>query len=69
MILEKHTESLQKKLFDAGNKNDLSVFKSFMETGKWMSKGCPFILEWPYLTVPDMIKDKITRHILKVSDN
>ena len=69
MILEKHTESLQKKLFDPVNKNDLSIFKSFMETGKWTSKGCPFILEWPHLTVPDMIKDKITRHVLKVASN
>ena len=68
MILDKHFEKLNKRAFDPSSKGDLATFKEFLETGRWGVDGCPFLLTWPYLTVPDMIKDKITKHILKVSE-
>ena len=67
MILDKHFEKLNKRAFDPTNKGDLAIFKEFLQTGRWGVDGCPFLLTWPYLTVPDMIKDKITKHVLKVS--
>jgi hypothetical protein len=67
VILDKHFEKLNKRPFDPSNKADLATFKEFLETGRWGLNGCPFLLTWPYLTVPDMIKDKVTKHVLKVS--
>lgn len=46
------------------NKKDVAEVKYFFKNNKWMN-GCPFYLEWPYLTIPDMIKDKITKSFLK----
>jgi hypothetical protein len=66
MILDKHFEKLNKRPFDPSNKADLAIFKEFLETGRWGLNGCPFLLTWPYLTIPDMIKDKVTKHVLKV---
>ena len=66
VILDKHFEKLNKRPFDPANKTDLSIFKEFLETGRWGLNGCPFLLTWPYLTIPDMIKDKVTKHVLKV---
>ena len=52
-----------RRIFDPNEKNDLKEYAQFLKNGKWVS-GCPFYLEWPYLTVPDMIKDKIVRNML-----
>ena len=55
----------KKKNFDPNNQNDLVEFKFFLENNKWKDV-CPFFLEWPHLTVPDMIKEKIVRNLLNV---
>lgn len=52
--------------FDAGNKDDLKAYKAFLAEGHWNKGICPFILEWPYLTVPDMVNDKIAHKMLGV---
>lgn len=52
--------------FDPTNKDDLSEYTYFLRHGRWKSQMCPFILDWPYLTIPDMIKDKIVHHALRV---
>jgi hypothetical protein len=67
MILEKHQETLQKRTFDPTKQEDMNLFKLFLETGRWGDKGCPFILEWPFLTIPDMLKDSITKHVLGIA--
>lgn len=55
----------QKRYFDIKNKDDLEVYKHFLSAGNsWGTDTCPFILEFPYLTVPDMIKDKLIYHFL-----
>lgn len=60
-------KSSKKRLFDMNNKKDVEIYKSFLETNSWKVTGsCPFQLEYPYLTVPDMIKDKLIRKFLKV---
>ena len=51
--------------FDPAKKEDIDEYRYFLRIRKWRS-GCPFYLEWPYLTIPDMIKDKIIMHVLKV---
>ena len=42
------------------------MYKTFLRTHAWGKDGCPFILEFPYLTIPDMIKDKLIHKLLKV---
>lgn len=65
MILNKlHQEHLSnRRNFNPNKKEDLDEFNYFMKNKKWKNV-CPFFLEWPYLTIPDMVKDKIVRNIL-----
>jgi len=52
-----------KRLFDAANAEDLKIYQDFLLHSRWQN-GCPFIIEWPYLNVIDMIKHKIvSQHI------
>lgn len=55
----------QRHLFDPANKADRKAAKYFFETHSWEKGICPFHLEWPYLNVPDMIRDRVTKHALK----
>ena len=48
-----------KRQFDATNKKDLQIYKQFLDTHSWGADGCPFELEWPWLSIPDMINHKI----------
>ena len=65
MILNKLNQTilLKREVFDPKNPNHIEEVKHFMQYNKWKDI-CPFFLEWPYLTIPDMIKDKIVRGIL-----
>jgi hypothetical protein len=65
MILNKLNQSilLKREVFDAKNPKHIEEVKYFMKNSKWNGI-CPFFLEWPYLTIPDMIKDKIVRGIV-----
>jgi len=60
MILE--SKMKQKRFFNPKSRKDMQVAKIFFKTHTWEPGGCPFFLEFPYSTVPDMIKDKIIHH-------
>lgn len=70
MILNKLNEQLManRRVFNPNKKEHLEMFRTFMKENSWGSTNamgtCPFLLEWPYLTIPDMIKDKIVRNLL-----
>ena len=65
MIIEKLIR--EKRYFNENDKKDVAVAKYFFEKHSWrMSNGCPFILEYPYLSVPDMIKDKLVHKALGI---
>jgi hypothetical protein len=69
MILNKLNEQLaNRKIFDPSNSEHLKLVRIFMQENAWKNTSamgtCPFLLEWPYLSVPDMIKDKIVRNLL-----
>ena len=51
--------------FDPSNKKHVEVYRLFLVDHRW-DGGCPFELEWPYLSIPDMIKDKVIHHFLKI---
>ena len=48
------------------SKQDIADAKKFLAHKKWGPEGCPFYLEWPYLTIPDMLKDKLTKFYLNI---
>ena len=56
-----------KRKFDVNNKKDVAAYKNFLVQKQWGTGGCPFSLEYPYLSVPDMIKDKIVHKYLNIS--
>jgi hypothetical protein len=56
----------QKRLFNPKSKKDLVAYKDFLRTGGWGKGGCPFLLVFPYMTVPHMIQDKIIHNVLGV---
>lgn len=55
-----------KRYFNLKSKVDMKLYKHFLTTASWGGAGCPFILEYPYLSVPDMIKDKIVHSYVGV---
>ena len=54
-----------RRTFNPSNKSDLKLVKKYLHNHSWGNDGCPFFLEWPYLDVPSMVKDKITEYTLK----
>jgi hypothetical protein len=50
-----------KRAFDPASAEDLRVYQDFLLNSRWKN-GCPFIVEWPFLTVADLIKHKIVKH-------
>jgi hypothetical protein len=57
MVLE--TLIQQKRFFNEKSKRDISLARYFFDNHSWGDSGCPFILEYPYMSIPDMIKDKM----------
>lgn len=64
MILDKIIKT--KRFFDVNNKKDVAIYTNFLRKAAWGGEGCPFILEEPFLSIPDMIKDKLVHKFLKV---
>ena len=60
MILNKLIKQRNtKREFDPNSRADMRVFKTWIETRSWGDTGCPFEIEWPWNSVPDMIQYKI----------
>jgi len=49
----------QRRYFNEKSKEDIEAARGFFRDHKWGNHGCPFLLEYPYITIPDMIKDKL----------
>lgn len=64
MILEKIRQS--KRNFNVNSLKDVNCFRNFLKQNKWGDTGCPFVLEHPHVSVPDMIKEKLIKKYLKV---
>lgn len=65
MILNRINQEIisRRQVFNPNSKKHLQEFAFFLQNNKWKNV-CPFFLEWPYLTIPDMVKDKVIRNIL-----
>lgn len=55
----------QRRFFEPSNETDLKIVRNYLHKNYWGTNGCPFYLEWPYLDIPSMVKDKITQYMLK----
>ena len=55
-----------KRPFDIDSKTDLDCFKQYLKNGGWGTEGCPFLLEFPALNIPDMIKTQIAYKFLEL---
>lgn len=64
MILD--TFKRQKRLFNENSKQDLRIAKNFFKEWSWGTECCPFALEQPYMSVPEMMRDKILSKMLKL---
>lgn len=53
-------------LFDINNKKHMDTVAKFLKNSAWGKDGCPFVLEEPWLSIPDMLKDKIVRKHLGI---
>lgn len=58
----------QKRLFNPKSKEDLIAYKNFLKKG-WGANCCPFILDFPYASIPHMIQDKIIHNVLGVKND
>lgn len=47
-----------KRNFDPTNAVDLIEYDFFLKQRKWRIN-CPFDLEWPFLSIPEMIQSKL----------
>lgn len=53
-------------LFDINDKKHMDAVAKFLKHNAWGKTGCPFVLEEPWLSIPDMIKDRIVRKHLGI---
>jgi hypothetical protein len=45
----------------------MRIAKKFFKTWSWGGSGCPFVLEQPYICIPDMMKEKIINGMFKIT--
>jgi hypothetical protein len=65
MILESRLS--QKRFFNPKSKEDMKLVKYFFKNHSWGKQACPFFLEFPYSSIPDMLKDKIIHETFGIS--
>lgn len=54
-----------KRLFNPENKEDLAVYRRYIQTKGWGADGCPFKLEYPYQDIPNMVAQKIAKYAVE----
>ncbi len=54
-----------KRFFNVNDAEDLKMYKNFITTNSWGVNGCPFEIEWPFLSIPAMLAHKISEHAVK----
>jgi len=64
MILIKKSPKIK---FDVNSRKHVEHFRNFVITKAWGTAGCPYVCEFPFLNVPDMIQKKLVCKMLKVN--
>jgi hypothetical protein len=57
-----------KRLFDINSETDIELYREYLINNGWGKGGCPFIIEYPFNGVPEMINFKLIRKFLGVKD-
>jgi len=52
-----------RRSFDPNRAEDLKEYHYFLKNHRW-ENGCPFIIEWPFLNVIDMISSRIINNYI-----
>ena len=52
-----------KENFDPTNLEHVKHYKYFLDNSRW-SGSCPFRIEWPFVMVPELIKDRLIKRYL-----
>ena len=52
-----------KENFDPNNLDHVKHYKYFLVNNRW-NVSCPFRVEWPFVTVPELIKDRLIKKYL-----
>jgi hypothetical protein len=52
-----------KENFDPNNLDHVNHYKYFLVNSRWKGS-CPFRVEWPFVTVPELIKDRLIKKYL-----
>jgi hypothetical protein len=54
---------VKKRKFNPESKNDRKLAYKFLKTNSWKNLSengaCPYVVEWPYLDIPSMLKDRL----------
>lgn len=68
MSVTKTFETIRKtkRVFNPTNESDKILYRDYLRNKGWGVDGCPFILEFPHLTIPNMISDKLINVLLGV---
>lgn len=53
--------------FDVNSRKHVEHFRNFVINKAWGIAGCPYVCEFPFLNVPDMIQKKLLCKMLKVN--
>lgn len=55
-------EAFPKRVFNPASKEDLAVYRNFINTNSWGQSTCPFKLVWPFSSIPHMIAERIAAY-------
>ena len=60
MILNRINQEIisRRQTFNPNSKKHLREFAYFLKHNKWFGN-CPFTIEWPHLTITDMVRTKL----------
>lgn len=57
-------EAFPKRIFNPASKEDLAVYRRFINTNSWGGATCPFELVWPFLNIPHQLATQIAEHVV-----
>lgn len=59
------SRSQQQRFFTVTSKSDIQEYQYFLKHNQWKTP-CNYVLEWPHITIPDMIKDKLIMQYIEL---
>jgi len=67
-VLARHVDArMPRAAFDPTDVTHRKQYSQFAKTGKW-TNGCPFKLEWPFVTVPALCQSRLLDHYITLDN-